>query len=132
MFWNILVTFPQRQVLLGEFSLFQANIEDKYKRIEIPCVSHMVMDMSHATLSVCLTLSFPCSACRLFSMYPCLYSCPANRFISTVFFFLFLTSFSITDCRFITLTRTDSNSFFLTAENYSIVYMCTASLSIHL
>ena len=66
----------------------------------------------------------------------CLYSCPANRFISTIFldsvyahnirnlFFSFwLTSFCVTGSVFIHLTRTDSNAFLYMDELYSIVYM---------
>ena len=40
-----------------------------------------------------------------------------------IFVLLFLTSLCITSFRFIHLTRTDSNSFLIMAEYYSIVYM---------
>ena len=65
-----------------------------------------------------------------------LHSFPAGRFINTIFldaiyivnilylFFSFWrTSLCITGSRFIYLTRTDSNSLFFMAEQYSIVYM---------
>ena len=60
-----------------------------------------------------------------------LYSCPANRFISTIFsrfhiikyLFLWITSLCLTGSSLIHLTIMDFNSFLFVAELYSTVYM---------
>ena len=64
----------------------------------------------NVTLSLCPTLSFPTTPCpQVHSLHFCLYSCPENRFISTIFLdstymhqyqcmifvFLFLTYFTV-------------------------------------
>ena len=39
----------------------------------------------NATLSICPILSFPCCGTQVCSLCLCLYYCPTNRFISTIF-----------------------------------------------
>ena len=82
-------------------------------------LSQFVLPCSSAAVSIV------CSLCL------CLYSCPANRFISTIFldstqylfFSLWLTSLCITGSWFIHLTGTDSRPFLFVAAWYSIVFM---------
>ena len=83
----------------------------------------------NATLSICPTLSFPYCVHKYCSLCLCLCSCPANRFISTIFLgsicthsyailvFFFLTYFTLY------VTRTDSNVFLFMTEQYSIVHI---------
>ena len=78
----------------------------------------------------------PCP--QVHSLCLCLYSCPAPRFIRTIFFFrsvyicvsiwylsysFWLTSLCMTVSRLIHLTTNNSISFLFIAESYSIVYM---------
>ena len=94
----------------------------------------------------------PCYSLNLFSFLHCVHKpvlclqfrcCPANRFISTIFWipyicvniwylFFWLTSLCIIGSSFTYLVRTDSNAFFFIAELYPIVYIPHPSLSIHL
>ena len=76
------------------------------------------------------------SVSKVFSLCFCVYSCPANRLINTIFpdsiyiyinmylvFSFWLTAPCVTGSRFNHLTRTDSNVSLFMAEQCSIIYM---------
>ena len=127
----------------------------------IPSVSHVVIHMFQCCPLNLPHLLLPALCPQASSLCLHLYSCPANRFINIVFLdsiqfssvhslshlqlfarfhtyvliywflFLWLISLSITGCRFIHLSKTESNVFPSMAN--IPLYICTiTSLSIHL
>ena len=100
-------------------------------------ISHMIiyMFLCHSPISSCLH-PLPQSP-KDCSIHLCLFCCLTYRVIVTIFlnsiyicvsilywyFSVWLTSLCIMGSSFIHLIRTDSNVFFLMAEEYSIVYM---------
>ena len=112
-----------------------------------PCTVQQIppscaMDLTHSNvcmatlLSPFISASPPPTPTHVHSQRLHLHSCPANRFISTIFFldsiyiyiyvniqhlFFWLTLLCIIGSRFIYFNSTDSNSFLCMAEWYSII-----------
>ena len=107
-------------------------------------ILHMVTHVS-VLLSQFVPPSASPAVSEVCSLCLCLYSCPANRFISIIFldsiymryymkfvFLFWLTLLCITGSRFIHLTRTYSKVSFLWLSNIPLSMCITTSLSFHL